>query len=131
MKRKYRLIIASVLMIIAGLIKAFDGLALLIKGNQFDPDFAIIASEKQIIIAAFGLLTVSLLLYASAIYLMRTLTKRSYLFSWIVLLLFILDGVTNGYLLFGQLLYSGQLLNIILFLLSGLFLFLGKSTLKD
>lgn len=130
MKGKNWLIISAVIMIIVGVLRAVGGIALLTKGNHLDTEVPIIASDMQIYIAAIGLLIIGILLVYASINLVRKYSKKSWNLCWIVLILFILGGLLNGYLLFGQPLDQGQKINLTAAILVGLFLFLGKSALK-
>lgn len=130
MNKKYWLIIAAVIMTLVGILRAIGGIALLTKGNQLDAGIPIIASENQIYIVATGLLIIGILFVIASINLIRNYSKMSWNTCWIVLLLFILGGLLNGFLLFGQPLDQGQKINLIAVILIGLFLVLGKPALK-
>jgi uncharacterized membrane protein YfcA len=130
MNKKYWLIIAAVIMTLVGVLRAIGGIALLTKGNQLDTGIPIIASENQIYIVATGLLIIGILFVIASINLIRNYSKMSWNTCWIVLLLFILGGLLNGFLLFGQPLDQGQKINLIAVILIGLFLVLGKPALK-
>ena len=102
MKKKYWLIIATIIMILVGILRSIGGITLLIKGNQLDTGIPIIASETQIYIVALGLLIIGVLFVLAAIKLLGNYSKKNWITCWIVLLLFILGGLLNGFLLFGQ-----------------------------
>ena len=128
--KKYWLIISAVIMILIGILRAIGGIALLTKGNQLNTEVPIIASEVQIYIVAIGLLIIGILLVYASINLLRKYSKMSWNICWIILILFLLGGLLNGYLLFGQPLDQGQKINFAVAIFVGLFLFLGKSALK-
>ena len=130
MNKRYWLIIATIIMILVGILRAFGGIALLTKGNQLDTGIPIIASKTQIYIVAIGLLIIGALFVFAAIKLLRNYSKTNWNVCWIVLLLFILGGLLNGFLLFGQPLDQGQKINLVAVILIGLLLFLGKPALK-
>ena len=130
MNRKYFLTIASIIMMLVGVLRAFGGIALLKKGNQLNTEIPIIASEMQIFIVAIGLLTIGVLLVSAAINLVRNNSKRSWNICWFTLLIFLLDGLLNGFLLFGQPLDQGQKINLIAIILVGILLLVGKRYLK-
>ena len=130
MKKKYFLVFAAIIMIIIGALRAIGGVALLTNGNQLDTEIPIIASETQIYIVVIGLLIIGVLLIYGAINLMRNFSKRSWIICWIFLIIFILGGLLNGILLFGQQLDKGQIINLLAVILVGLFLFFGKSGLR-
>ncbi len=129
MKRKYLLIISAILLILVGVLRASGGVTLLIKGKQLDTQVPIVASDQQIMIVAIGLLIIGVLLVLSAINLLRKYSYSSWLLCWIVLFLFLVSGLINGYFLFGQPLDQGQRINIAAVVLVGILLFLGKSSL--
>lgn len=131
MKRKYWLIVASIIMIIIGLLRGLGGISLLLKGNQLNTASPIIANKTQIIIVAFGLLLICGLLIYASIHLIRKYLRKSWNFCWIILVLFLIDGLLNGFILFGQPLDQGQKINVIAVLIVGLFLVIGKPSLKD
>jgi len=126
MNRKYLLIIAAILVIIVGVLRIIGGVSLLIKGNQLDTTIPIIASEKQVYLVATGLILVGVLLVSASIGLLRNYSKMSWNICWIILLFFLLDGLLNGFLLFGRPLDQGQRINFLAFTIIGLFLFFGK-----
>jgi hypothetical protein len=130
MNKKYWLMIAAIIMILVGILRAFGGIALLTKGNQLDAGIPIIASETQIYIVAIGLLIIGVLFIFASIKLIRNRSIKNWNICWIVLLLFVLGGSFNGFLLFGQPLDQGQRINLVAVILIGSLLFLGKSALK-
>jgi len=106
-------------------------LVLLQKGNQLETNIPIIAPNSQITGVAFGLLVVAILLIHSAINLIKNKKKINWNFCWFSILLFFLGGLANGYLLFGQPLDRGQRINLIVIVLTGIFLVLGKPALNS
>jgi hypothetical protein len=130
MNRKYWLIGSAILMILIGIMRAGGGIALLMKGNQLDTDVPIIATNIQITMVGIGLLIIGLLFVVAAINLIKKYSYNSWVLCWIVLVLFFLGGLLNGFLLFGHALDQGQKINIVAILLTGIPLFLGKSSLK-
>ena len=130
MGKKYWIIISAVIMVLIGILRAIGGIFLLTKGNQLDTGIPIIASDTQIYIVSIGLLIIGILLVCASINLVRKYSKMSWNICWIVLILFLLGGLLNGYLLFGQPLDQGQKINLTAAILAGLFLFLGKPALK-
>ena len=129
MKRKVLLIIASILMIVIGVLRGFGGMALLLKGNNLETNSPIIAGELQIKLVSSGLLLVCILLIYSAINLLRKYSRKSWNLCFIAMLLFLLGGVLNGFLLFGQPIDQGQIINIGAVLIISIFLFTGKPAL--
>lgn len=131
MNRKFGLIAAVILLILLGLLRGSGGMFLLIKQAQLQTDNPIVASNFQIVLVGIGLLMVGVLFILAAINLIRNYSYRSWLFSWIVLIISFLDGLINGYLLFGKPLDQGQRINIIAVIVVGIFLFLGKPALNS
>ncbi len=130
MNKKYWLKIAAVIMVLAGIIRAIGGIALLLKGDRLDTEITMIASDTEIYIVAICLLIIGILFVYAAINLLRDYSQKSWNLCWIVLLLFILNGLLNGYLLFGQPLDQGQKINFVIVIIIGVFLFLGKPALE-
>ncbi|RPH34005.1 MAG: hypothetical protein EHM93_02255 [Bacteroidales bacterium] len=131
MKRKYWLVIASVIMILIGVLRGIGGISLFQKGNQLITDIPIIATNPQISLIAFGLLLICALFIFAAINLIRKNSRRSWIFCWLVLLLFLLGGLLNGYILFGHPIDKGQMINFIAVFIVSIFLYTGKTALKD
>ncbi|MBN1780928.1 hypothetical protein JW948_07390 [bacterium] len=130
MNRKYGLIAASVFMILIGLTRALGGAALIVKGNRVGAGLPITGSAPQIQIAAAGLLVVGILFVYVSISLVRKFTKSAWTGCWIVLALFILGGLLNGFLLYGQPQVKGQVINVIAAGLAGILLLTGRPALK-
>lgn len=117
-------------MMLIAIMRVGGGIALLIKGNQLDTGTPITATNNQIVIVGIGLLIISLVLFIAAINLIKHYSYKGWLFCWFTLGLFFLDGLLNGFLLFGQPLERGQSINIIAIIIIGILLLIGKSSLK-
>lgn len=131
MKRKYWFVVASIIMILIGILRGIGGLSLFLKGNQLVTDIPIVATDLQINLVAFGLVLICALFIFVSINLIRKYSRRSWILCWLVLLLFLLGGLMNGFLLFGHPIDQGQKINFIAVLLVSVFLFIGKPALKD
>jgi len=131
MNRKINLIISSILMIFIGLLRGSGGVALLLKGKNLDTGIPIIANGIQTNIVAVGLLLICIILLISAVNMLRKFSKSSWKISWFALILFLIDGTLNGFILFGKPLDEGQMINIFATVITGLFLFLGKPALRE
>ena len=118
-------------MIIIGLLRGVGGIVLFMNGNQLQIDAPIIATNFEINLIAVGLLLICVLLIIAAINLIITYSRKSWIYCWIVLILFLLDGLLNGYLLFGHPLDQGQRINFIAATVSGVLLLLGKPISKN
>ncbi len=130
MLRKYSIFTASALLTLTGLFRGAGGISLLVRGNRLDTGIPLTASPLEVRLVAAGLLAVcALLIYASVrLVFRRTAVSRD--ICLVSLLLFLADGVLNGYLLFGHPLATGQTINIAAALLISLFLFLGIPAMK-
>jgi len=111
MKKRYQVTASSLLMIIIGLLRSFGGISLLKQGNQIDTKVPIIASSGQLNGVGTGLLIVGILLIVAAVYFWSSLTRRSWFICWIALTVFLLNGLVNGFVLFGHPLAQGQIIN--------------------
>ena len=130
MNKKHALIIAAVLTTIIGVLRALGGIALFIKGNALDTEIPVVASESQMYSVTIGLLVIGVLFVIASVNLIRNYSKKSWVISWIILFLFIVGGLINGFVLFGHPIDQGQKINIIVVIIIGLFLMLGKSALR-
>lgn len=131
MKRKILLIIASILMIVIGLLRGFGGIALFLKSSGLETNIPIIANDMQIKLVSSGLLLVCVLLIYSAINLLRKYSLKSWNLCIIALLLFLSGGVLNGFLLFGHPIDKGQVINIVAVIIVSIFLFTGKPAITN
>lgn len=129
MKKKTFLSIASVLMIAIGILRGLGGISLFLKGNSLETNQRIIANELQIKMVAIGLIIVCILLIYAAVALLWKNTKKAWYISLLVLVLFFINGIINGYLLFGQPVAQGQMINIITVITCSGLLFSGKTAL--
>jgi len=131
MKKKILLIIASILMIVIGLLRGFGGIALFIKGSGLKTNIPIIANNLQIKLVSSGLLLVCVLLIYSAVNQLRKYSLKSWNLCFLALLLFLLGGVLNGFLLFGHPIDKGQVINIVAVLIVSAFMLVGKPAIAD
>ena len=129
--KKYWLTFASVLMIVVGLLRGMGGVTLLTHGDKLELGLPITASPDELKIAAYSLIAVCCLLVVSAICLTIRRYVANYAFCWISLLLFLIGGIVNGFLLFGDPLAGGQMLNFGICIIIGAFLVFGKDTVKS
>lgn len=126
--KKYWLAIASFLMIVTGLLRGVGGLSLL--GKTPETDIPIVASPGEITIAGYSLLIVCVLFIAAGLSLTVRRTHASWVFSWGSIVLFLIGGIVNGFLLFGHPLGSGQIINLVASCLIGVCLVLGKNNIR-
>lgn len=128
--KKYALTIASFLMIIIGLLRGMGGLALLADRENLDLSLPLTASPAEADAAAYSLLVVCGLLVASGLSLTVRRIRATWRLSWASVLLFLIGGAVNGFLLFGHPLSSGQILNLAISCMIGACLFIGKERIR-
>ena len=131
MKNKYQVAISSLLMIFIGLFRSIGGISLLLGGDQLGTKVPILASAGQLNGVGIGLLIVGILLIVSAAYFWRRLTRRSWLLCWIALIIFLLDGLVDGFILFGQPLAQGQIINWSAAIIIGILLYHNRPQSKS
>lgn len=102
--------IAIALMFSLGVLRSAGGFMLIYKKELLDP--AIIASPTQAVICGAGLLLIGIAEIITAIGLISG--KRSFIISGIVITaLFVVDGLINGYILYGKPLDGGTIANLV------------------
>lgn len=99
-------------------------------GKNLDLGYPVTASPQEIDAAAYSLLIVCLLLILSGLALTIRRIRAIWLLSWISVLLFLIGGAVNGFLLFGHPLGSGQLINLAISCVIGVCLFIGKERIR-
>lgn len=127
--RKYGTRVAAFLMIILGLFRGAGG-GMLLSGDKDDLDMPIVASDGAITFAGYSLIIVCLLLVVAGLLLTTRHDKASWILSWVSLALFLAGGITNGFLLFGHPLGTGQLINFCISGIIALFLTGSKQALR-
>jgi hypothetical protein len=118
-------------MILVGIFRGTGGFLLIIQGKMVNTGLEISASGNQTVIAGTGLIIVLILFLISAFFLLKDQSKTGWNTGWIAITFFILDGLLNGYLLFGAPRMQGQLINVIVGILIGISLILGRKALKN
>lgn len=129
--KKQGLTIASLLMIIVGLLRGMGGLALLTDRESLDLDLPLTASPGEADAAAYSLLVVCFLLVLSGLSLTIRRVRLTWLLSWVSILLFLIGGAVNGFLLFGHPLATGQWINLGICCVIGTCLFIGKERIRN
>ncbi len=100
---------AAVLMILLGLLRSIGGAVLLIKKNLADP--LIISSPRNAIFCGIGLLAIGIAEIISAAGIIAG--KKIFLIAGILFtLIFVADGMINGYVLYGAPMDKGTIMNI-------------------
>ena len=98
-KRPLKLIVAALSLLLLGLIRGGGGLSLLIRGKGIFPDIQ--ASESEITLVGILLCVVGLVLIISAMGFFIE-KKKFWVMGIISVVLFVIDGLFNGYMLFGR-----------------------------
>jgi hypothetical protein len=102
--------IAIALMFTLGFLRSAGGIMLIIKKELLDP--AIIASSLQAVICGAGLLIIGIAEISAAIGIIAG--KRSFIISGIIVTaLFVIDGLINGYILYGKPMDGGTIANLV------------------
>ena len=129
MSRKICLYVAGVLMVLIGLLRGLGGVLSLTGGIEtaVGTDFL----SWKTIVAGLGLLIVALLLIIAACLLFFKRNKLAWNISWVSIILFIIGGLVNGFLLFGKPQIDGQIVNWSVSIFICLFLLTGKKALKE
>lgn len=128
--RKYGTRIAAFLLILLGLIRGAGGMLLLKGGKDLDLGMPIVATDGQLAIAGYNLIIVCALMVIAGLVLTARHDKASWIFAWVSIALFLVNGVVNGILLFGHPLISGQLINFAISGLIALLLVWSKQALR-
>lgn len=105
---------------------------LLLDGSKdLDLGMPIVATDGQLALAGYSLVIICILLVIAGLVLTVRRDRASWIFSWICISLFLAVGIMNGFLLFGQLLGSGQLISLaISFAIIAALLLWSKQTLR-
>lgn len=100
---------AAVLMILLGLLRSTGGAFLLVKKNLADPQIS--ASPGAAVYCGIGLIVIGIAELVSAWGIITG--KRSFLYLGILFtLIFVADGMINGYVLYGSPMEKGTIMNI-------------------
>ncbi len=128
MQKQLFLIVGSVLMILLGLARGVGGFVLLTKGAATDPNIQ--ATGSAVSTVGIFLLVLGLALVVAAVGVLR----RRYSF-WLVgaicTVAFVVDGVINGYVLYGQPGDQGTIVNVIAAAFILACLLFGKDALRN
>ena len=124
-KKRTFIIIASVVMLLIGILRGKGGILLLINGNQVALDPPIMAGSLVARCCGAGLIAVLVVFVVSAFKLLKHNSLSGWNLSWIGMVIFLLGGLLNGFLLFGNPFVQDQVINfgasaiILLCLLAG------------
>ncbi len=129
--KKYWLAFASVIMIAVGLIRGKIGIDLLIDGDTLSAIESVKGSPESLKAAGICLIIVCCLLVSSGIILTVRRYVANYVYCWISLLIFLVYGFINSFLLFDRLFIPGQLIDLGISLVTAVFLILGKDSIKS
>lgn len=118
-------IAASLLMVILALARGSGGVILLLKGKNVLPEIMI--EDSTIRILAIGLLIIGITELVSAIG-VYFLKRIYWIIGIITSALFVIDGVINGYFIYGEPGAMGTTVNLVFGSLILLFLYLARNT---
>lgn len=102
--------ISAVLLILLGVARGIGGVLLAVNGPRTVESMLVSDTTAQFL--GLGLVVVCVLTFVAAYGLMKT-RSWAFNFSIVTLVLFVLDGALNGYLLFGRPGAGGTFVNII------------------
>jgi hypothetical protein len=117
-------------MIIVGLIRGIGGYLMIHGGNKVIEDPADILPTRLFTLMGTGLIIVFIIFSIAAYLNLSQKNKIGWILSWIAIVAFLIDGVFNGFILFGKPKFQGQLINIIASLLIAIPLILSKITIN-
>jgi hypothetical protein len=130
MKRRIYITMASVLMILVGILRGIGGIILLINGNNLDVEPKIMASDLISRICGIELITLFFIFLVASLKLLKNKSLSGWNLAWIGLFIFIFGGLINGYLLFGTPFVQDQIINFVASILIATCLIFGKKSLK-
>lgn len=125
-RERYALIVAGILMLLLGIARGAGGVVLLVKGAAADP--RIHAGGPIVAVVGLILTLLGAGLVAAAIGVLRSGSRSWRWGGWLVVA-FVLDGVLNGAVLYGQPGEEGTGVNVLAALLILMFLYLGRGRL--
>ena len=118
-------------MAVGGLIRERSGIDLLVDGDKIEIIDPVKASITDLKVVGWCLVVVSILLISSAI----TVTIRKYvscyIYCWISLLVFLISGIVNSFLLYRSFFTPEQWIDWGICFVVALFLILGKDRIKS
>jgi hypothetical protein len=117
-------------MIIVGLIRGIGGFLLIHNGNSVIEGPSHLLPVRMFTLMGIGLIIVLIFFAAAAFFILSKKSKTGWVLSWVAIAIFLLDGIINGYILFGGPKFQGQLINIIASLLIIIPLILAKVPLR-
>jgi hypothetical protein len=127
--KRYFLYLAADLMIFVGIFRGIGGVSLLLKGASVKTDVSISATGSQTLLVGIGLVVVLFFMIAAGVLLMKHRSYKWWIMSWIATVFFLIDGLINGFILFGAPSFQGQVINIVAALLIFISLVIGKKEL--
>lgn len=118
--------IAGIAMVLVGIVHGIDGIKLFQTGNTFLSDKTAIADSNGLRIASIGLIIVAVLFIISGIGVMMG-KKALFNLSVVTLILYVIVGIINGQILYGEPLDTGLTVNMTIAILILALLYLGRS----
>lgn len=128
--KRYFLYLAADLMIFVGIFRGIGGVSLLLKGTSVKSNVSISATGSQTLLVGIGLVVVLLFMIAAGVLLMKRRSYKWWIVSWIATAFFLIDGVINGFILFGAPSFQGQIINLVAAMLIFISLVIGKKDLN-
>ena len=128
---KITLMIAGVLMIFTGALRGIGGFVLMLYPERSLSAGTVSATPGQLVFIGAGLVVVMCVLIITAYLLMTRQTRKWWNLSWIALGLFLVDGLINGFLLFGKPNLNGQSINLTAAVLVAVNLMFAREALKS
>lgn len=101
-------LVAAALLVVVGLARGLGGFAMVLAGREV---LGGAAADVVIRIAGFIAFVLSGAAFVAGVFLIRSGRGRLYVFGAATVILLFLDGVCNGWLLFGAPRFGGQLAN--------------------
>lgn len=129
MKKRIFIIVASVLMLLVGVLRGIGGFFLLINGNKIDVYPPITATDLVSRLCGIGLIIVLVIFFIASFKLLKNSNPRGWNLAWIGIFIFLFGGLLNGYLLFGNPFVQDQIINFGASILIALNLLIGRKSL--
>ena len=118
--------VAGIVMVLVGIVHGIDGIQLFQTGTTFLSGKTTIADSNGLRIASIALIVIALLFIISGIGVMMG-KKALFNLSIVTLILYVIVGVINGQILYGEPLDTGLTINMTVAILILAFLYLGRS----
>ena len=118
--------VAGLVMVLVGIVHGIDGIQLFQTGSTFLSDKTALTDSNGLRIASIGLILVAILFIISGIGVLMG-NKALFNLSIVTLILYVIVGIVNGQILYGEPLDAGLAINMTVAILLFVFLYLGRS----